>query len=137
MKSRVRYPMIPSQRIRFLLSIDELARIRAKAMRFGVWFKVLSRGERALIDLTLRIVKRVRSFVLAKALASVVKKLLDAMESSVLSLMATVGRDLAIKVSRLAVRWGNSEALKWAEDPGFIQYLTITEMNTPGIWRNV
>ena len=123
--------------IQFSLSINELARIRAKAMRFGIWFKVLSRAERALIDLTLRIVKKVRSLVLAKALASVVKKLLDAMESSVVSFMGMVGRDLAKKVSGLAVKWGNSEALKWAEDPGFIQYLTITEMNTPSVWRNV
>jgi len=129
--------MILSQGIQFSLSIDELARIRAKAMRFGVWFKVLSRAERALIDLTVRIVERVRSSVLAKALASVVKKLLDAMESRVVSLMRTVGRDLARKVSELALRWGNSEASKWAEDPGFIQYLTITEMNTPSIWHNV
>jgi len=106
-------------------------------MRLGIWFRVLSRAERALIDLTLRIVKRVRSFVLAKALASAVKKLLDAMESRVVSLMWTVGTDLAKKVSGLAVRWGNCEALKWAKDPVFIQYLTITEMNIPSIWRNV
>ena len=127
--------MALSKRVLFSLSINELARIRAKATRSGIWFKVLNRAERALIDLTLRIVKRVRSFALAKALASVVKKLLDPTESRVVSLMRTVGRDLARKVAELAVRWGNSEASRWAEDPRFMQYLTITEMNTSSIWR--
>ena len=129
--------MVSFQNFQFSLNIDELARIRAKAMRFGVWFRVLSRAERALIDLTIRIVKRVRSSVLAKALASIVRKLLDAMENRAVSFMRTVGCDLAKKVSEWAVKWGNSEASKWAEDPGFIRYLTITVMYTPSIWRNV
>ena len=57
------------------LSREELIRIRAKAIRRGVWFRMLTKSERAQVDLTIRVVQKVRSFLLARVLASLVKKL--------------------------------------------------------------
>jgi len=108
-----------------------LTKIKTKAMRRGIWFKVLTRAERAQMDLTMRIVRRIRSSILAKVVTSIVKKLLDAMESKVARLMREVGHALVRKLSRIAQNWGNKSAHQWATDPGFIQYLTINYINTP------
>lgn len=117
------------------LGKGELSKIRAKAMRRGIWFRVLTRAERGQMELTMKIVERIRSFILAKVVTSIVKKLLDAMESRVVRLMREVGRPLARRLSMIAQELGNKLAGQWAADPGFIQYLTISHMNTPAAYR--
>jgi hypothetical protein len=117
------------------LKKDELANIRAKAMRRGVWFRVLTRGERAQVDLTMKFVKRIRSFFLAKVLTNILEKLVEAMERRVARLTKEVGSALAQKLSGIAQNWGNKAARKWASDPGFLRYLTINYMNTPASFR--
>ncbi|MFQ6127105.1 MAG: hypothetical protein ACE5R6_21220 [Candidatus Heimdallarchaeota archaeon] len=120
---------------RIPLGRDELIRVRTRALRRGVWFSALTKGERAMMDLTIRVVERVRSHLLAKVLTSVVKKLMDAMEGGVARLMRTVGRSLARRLSGIARAWGNKSAVRWAEEPGFIQYLSIMHMNTPAAFK--
>jgi len=126
---------IHSERTSIPLTKDELTKIKVRAIRRGVWFRVLSRVERASIDLTIKIVKKVRSLLLARVLASIVKKLLDAMESKVARLMREIGQALAKKLTRIAQNWGNKLANQWVTDPGFVQYLTINYMNTPAMFK--
>ena len=122
--------------VRVPLQRDELTRLRAKALRRGIWFKALTRIERALIDLTIRVVERVQSVLLAKLLASVVRKLLAAMEGEVTRLTRTMGRSLAQKLGEIARNWGNESASRWSNDEGFVRYLTITYLNTPAMFRS-
>ena len=117
------------------LSRSELVRLRVKARRRGVWFRVLSRVERGLMDLSIKVVERVRSLVLARSLISLVEKLLDAMESEVTRLMRTVGRSLALKLSEIAQGWRNKSARLWAADLGFIQYLAVMQKNLSPVFR--
>jgi len=120
---------------RIPLTRGELAKIKSKAIRRGVWFKVLSGAERAYMGLAMRVVERVRSFLLAKVLTSILKKLLSAMESWVARLIGEVGRSLAQKLSRIAQKWGNKPAVQWADDHGFMQYLAVNYMSTPEMFR--
>lgn len=120
---------------RIQLGRDELIRVRTRALRRGVWFRALTGAERAVVGLTIRVVERVRSHLLAKVLTSVVKKLLDATEGEVARLMRTVGRSLARRLSGIARGWGNKSAVRWTEEPGFIQYLSIIHMNTPAPFK--
>lgn len=110
---------------------EALARLRLKTLRCGVWFKELSRDERMFMKLVIRVTSKVRSFLLAKLLSRIVKKLLDALEGEVARLMRTVGRSLAQKLSEIAQGWGNRSAARWPEDLGFVQYLTIMSLNRP------
>ncbi|MGD0977555.1 MAG: hypothetical protein ABR962_00270 [Candidatus Bathyarchaeia archaeon] len=110
------------------LRLDELVKVRLLALRRRVFFRVLNRVERGLIYLAPKVTISVRSTVLANALRSIVEKLLDAMESKVERQMRRIGVPLAQKISRIAQDWGNKTAHEWANDPGFIQYLTITTM---------
>lgn len=113
---------------RFEIRLDELAKVRLLAIRRHVFFRVLNRVERGMVYLASKVTKSVRSRVLADALRSIMEKLLDAMESKVEQQMRQVGVPLAKKISRIAQGWGNRNAQKWIEDPGFIQYLTIMTM---------
>ena len=109
----------------------DIVRVRARAVRRGVWFRALTRTERACVDLAIMVVERVRSRLLGKVLFSVLKKLEETIESQVGCLMREVGGNLAKKLSKIARAWGNESAVTWAEDSGFKRYLTVTYMNAP------
>lgn len=116
------------------LTRSELAKLRVRALRRGIWFRVLSRVERGLMDLAIKVVERVRSLVLARSLINVIEKLVGSMESEVARLMKTVGRSLAEKLGEIAYGWGNKTARLWAVDLSFVQYLAVMQMNSSPIF---
>ena len=113
-----------------MFSRGELILIKQRALRKGAWFRVLNRTERAIISLTIRCVNEVRSSNLAEILRPIVDRLVDAMKSKVERLTETIGRELALNLSRIAKGWKCAPAVAWDSDPGFVQYLAITHMNT-------
>jgi hypothetical protein len=117
------------------ISVGRLVEARRSALRCGVWFRVLNRIERGILDLTVRCVDRIRSARLAKVVTAILIKLKLAMESAVERLVRVVGRSLAQKVSSIALSWGNVSASQWAEDPLFARYLAITQMNTHRLFQ--
>jgi len=114
---------------------DLLVSIRRVAVRRRVWFRVLDRCERGVVSLTIRCVERIRSVKLAGIVKAIVDKLREAVRSRVERLMETVGSSLAQRLSGVAVRWGNKSASRWADDRGFIQFLTINYVNVPGLYK--
>jgi hypothetical protein len=110
------------------LTREALTKLRLKALRRGAWFRDLKHSERRLLNLTIRVVEKVRSFLLAKIVSRLVCKLCEAMESKVFRLMRTEGRILAEKISKIGETWGNRAAKSWAKDSGFMQYLTVTNL---------
>jgi len=112
------------------LSRPYLSAIRVRAIRRGLWWRVLSRVERATVDLTIRVVDCVRSRLLSEILMKIVGKLEEALNAVEL-MVARVGRPLALKLSRLAVGWGYTEAESWASDSTFVRYLAVTALNSP------
>jgi hypothetical protein len=116
---------------RTVLTRSEILKVKTRALRRGVWFRVLTRTERACVDLAALVVERVRSWLLRKVLASIIAKLEEVMESRVQRLTRQVGDSLAKKISEIALKWGHKSAVKWAEDSGFKRFLTITYMNLP------
>jgi hypothetical protein len=112
------------------LTREALTKLRLKAVRRGVWFRDLKQNERKLLSLTIRVVQRVHSFILAKLVSRIVGKLCEAMESRVYRLMRTEGRRMAERLSKIGQVWGNRAARSWAEDRGFMQYLTVTNLSS-------
>jgi len=116
--------------VSFPLTRGALTKLRLKAVRRGCWFRDLKCGERKLLELTIGVVERVRSFILAKLVSRIVSKLCEAMESRIFHLMRTKGRSLAERISKIAEAWGNRAAKFWANDRGFIQYLTVSNLSS-------
>ena len=116
-----------------------LLRLMRRAQRAEFYLKCLNFGEYMFLKLVVKLIDEVRSFTLARALAPIIKKLLEAFKATrelmikvlgeVNYLMREAGRALAEKVARIAQSWGNRAAQKWSRDEGFIRYLTI--MNLP------
>lgn len=119
----------------FTLGKQKLRKLKLQAVRRGVWFRGLSRVDRALVDLTIKVVDGVRSFTLAKALLSVIEKLEDAFESRVLRILKEVGFPLARKLSLFAQKWGNNLAQDWMRDVSFAKFLAIMHINSPGVFK--
>ena len=92
--------------------------LRTRALRRGVWYRVLSRIERGLVDLTIRWADRVRSGRLARVLVEILEKLVRALESRMVRAMGS-GRMLALRLSEMAVAWGSMSAYQWRFDEGF------------------
>jgi len=118
-----------------------LAKLKIKAQRLRVWFRRLKKDERRLMDLVIVVVERVQSSLLARVLTPIVKRLLEAMGGAQAVLKVLMGEvaykmmkdglRLARKICRIALDWGNKSAAKWLLDTGFIQYLTIMDLNKP------
>ena len=114
----------------FPLTRESLAKLRLKAVRRGCWFRDLKQNERMLLDLTIRVVDKVRSFMLAKIVSRLVSRLCEAMESRIFRRIRTEGRILAENLSEIAQAWGYRAAKSWATDTGFMQYLTINRLGS-------
>jgi len=98
-------------------------------MRAGVWFRTLSRIDRVLIDLTIKVADSIRSYSLAKCVLSVTRKLGGLLESRLARSIREVGFPLACKHSLFAQNWGNVTAAEWARDAGFARYLAVMHFN--------
>lgn len=114
---------------------EKLLRLKLKALRRGVWFKVLSPIDRALVNLTVRVVEEVRSAALAERIRNIVGKLENALESKVLHALKTVGIRLARRLSSLAQKWGNPKAQSWADDLSYAKFLAIIHLNDSPLFK--
>jgi len=113
-----------------MLVREELILIKLKSLRKRVWFKALDKFERALINLTIRVVDVVRSEKLAKVLSNAVEKLKEATKS-LLEKARELGRSLAEKSSKIAQAWGNLGARSWTGDEFYAIYLGLSALNKP------
>ena len=116
----------------FSLTRESLAKLKHRARRRGVWFSGLKQSERTLLDLTIKVVQRVRSFMLAKVVSGLVSRLIQAMESKVARLIRREGKQMALRLSEVAVRLGHRAAWAWRDDVGFMQYLVISKLGVNG-----
>ncbi len=101
-----------------------LAGLRLRALRRRVWYGALDRIERGLVDLTIRYVDQVKSNKLQQVLVEILEKLAQAMKHGMARVLR-VGRELALRASKLAVDWGNQQAYVWRYDESFWQALEI------------
>jgi hypothetical protein len=112
----------------FPLTRAGLAKLKQRAWRRGCWFRDLKRKERMLLDFTIRVVEKVRSFSLARLVSGIVGKLCEVMESRVYRLVRSEGCVMAERLSRIAQCWGYRAAKSWINDRGFMQFLVVNSL---------
>jgi len=113
----------------------DLVRIKQKGIHRRVWFKVLDKVERAIVDLAIQCVERVYSVKLEEIIEGIIERLENAFVDDFSELAERIGRPLAKKLSRIASRWGNVSASEWARERAFLKYLTMLHLNTPAVFR--
>jgi len=108
---------------------NNLLWLKLKARRSGIWFKVLSRLDRKLLDLTIKVADKVRSPRLMRELLAVARKVESALESRFSKAIYETGFPLAHKLGLLAKKWGNPFAESWGSDISFARFLAIIQLN--------
>jgi hypothetical protein len=114
-------------------SLEKLKRL---SIRSRAWFRVLDWKQRRFMDIVIKTVDRIRSPLLLKVLAPLVRRLLEAIggdaRTGTLILMGKgafdMMRGVAEKIVAVAQKWGNKSAKEWL-DEGFLKYLVV--MNLP------
>ena len=114
------------------LTREALVKFRLKDRQGGAWFRDLKQSERKLLDLTIRVVERVRSFILAKLVSRIVGKLCEVMESRVYCLISSEGRCMAENLSKFAQAWGYRGVKSWVKDRAFMQFLVVCSLGVLG-----
>lgn len=112
-----------------LMTSEWLESVRRRALRKRVWFKVLNKLERGLVNLTIRCVNDVKSPRLALIIGRLVCKILKACRSRFVMRVMETGYDLAGEISRIAVSWGYDQASCWMRDKAFIRCLGVNAAN--------
>lgn len=108
------------------LDKKKLINLKTIAIRSGAWFKTLRRIDRALIDLTIKVVGRIKSTRLAKSILSLTRKLEETLKINGFSgRLRELGLPLAQKISSIAQKLGNVSAVDWAFDSSFAVFLTV------------
>ena len=105
-------------------------KVKARALRRRVWFKVTSRLERGIVDLAIRCVERIRSPVLTRIISEIVRRISMTMGNGFLETANRLGSAIAEKVCGIAERWGNENASSWKCDSSFITFLGINAVNS-------
>ncbi len=110
-----------------------LFKLKLRAVRSGVWFKVVSSIDRALMNAVLQVVNDgVRSLYLARAMSSVVTMLNDMLRNQARQTVNAVGFQLARKLGQIALGWGNASAIGWLHDVSFASFLGVMHANDCG-----
>ena len=113
-----------------LTTKQDLVKIRSRSLRTRIWFRALSKVERAIVDLTIKCVEKIRSNILARTISTIVSKLLESLEEGFIKRAERVGCKIAEKLCTLGERWGNKSCSTWKCDKCFIKFLGVNVLNT-------
>ena len=113
-----------------MTSRQDLVRIKSRALRTKVWFRALSKVERAIVDLTIKCVEKIRSSVLAGTISAIVGKVLQFLEEDFMTRAERVGHELVQRLCAIGEGWGNRTCATWKCDMCFIKFLGVNALNT-------
>lgn len=110
-----------------------VARTVKKAKRQNIWRRVSSLG-RSFIGLCLSLPIQFRGASFLRALAKILSEIQLLMNSTYRNWVH--GREIAYRLSEVAYRWGNKDALNWRYDRDFTIYcgLFLYTRKTLGVW---
>ena len=114
--------------------MDSLRAARSMALRKRIWYRVLDRVERGIVDLTIRFVDSVKSRILAGQLDNILAKLMDAAKSAFTRYVEGYGVAKMREVVCTAIGLGSEAAVGWLS-PGFAMWFALNDMHNPVGWR--
>lgn len=118
-----------------VLSKEFLREVRYKALRKRVWYKALDRIERGMVNLTISVVERVKSYTLASELTKILDKLREAMKSAFIRHCESYGRKKLIEVVGIALSFGSTDAKDWHGDESMVRLLALNNFYDPVGWK--
>ena len=105
-----------------------------RALRRRVLYTALDREERSILYLAMKAFDEIRNADVGTIIVKILAKLKEALESPFVRKMETYGIEKSRIITKIAVEWGHSTAGEWANEVGFVRYLTALELNSPSGW---
>jgi hypothetical protein len=102
-------------------------------MRKHVWYRVLDKVEREIVNLTISIIDEVRSFTLSQTLHGILDKVRDASKTAFMRTVESYGVCRAVKSIEQARRFGYI-VKGWLDDEAFPRLLALNHMYNPSGW---
>jgi len=115
-------------------SVDHLREVRGLALRKRVWYRALNSLERGIVNLTIKLVDRLKSLRLVETLVEIMLKLEGVLKSEYARHLEAYGYSKMRAVIDAALRLGCSVALSW-EGEVFARLLKLNNMYNPMVWR--
>lgn len=116
------------------MSKEQLREVRSTALRRRVWYKALDGIERGIINLTISVVEGVKSPTLMREISKILVKLQEAFKGAFTRHMEEYGSRKLVDIIKIALSFGNEEALRWGID-SFARLLTVNNYNNPVGWK--
>jgi hypothetical protein len=108
--------------------------VREKALRRRAWYS-LDRIERGIINLTIRLVDRIKSAKLMTEVAKILNKINNALKNPFIMHAKTYGIEKGKLIIKNAIKWENRMVLKWRLRD-FSRFLAFIDYNNPIGWKN-
>lgn len=112
-----------------LTTRKDLLKIKSKALRTNVWFRDLSRVERAIMDLTIKCVDTIRSAMLAGTILKIVNKILQYLGKDFMARAERAGYEITERLCAFGDRWGNKTCTAWKFDKRFVRFQGVNLLN--------
>lgn len=132
----IKYSVEPICLVLSIITPSYLCGVRREALRHRIWYSVLDRVERGIIDLTIRFVDSVKSRALARQIVQILVKLRDAAKSGFTRHVEGFGVEMMWKMVRLAEGFGNRFACDWFSD-SYAAWFAVNDYNNPGGWSGL
>ena len=100
-----------------------------RAVRRKILFSALDHSDRGYLYLAMKAFDEIRDADVGTILVKILAKLKEALKSPFARKMETFGVGKARQLSGVAVEWGYTTAQEWANETGFVKYLTNNELN--------
>lgn len=113
-----------------MLTKQGLMKFKTRARKNGAWYETLSRTERAIVDLTIKCVEKIRSPTLAKTITQIIGKLAKTLQKTFIERAQEIGTEISKRIVEIAHEWGNKNSSEWETDDDFIKFLGVTALNT-------
>ena len=117
-----------------MLGRDFLHDIRRRAMRRGIWYRVLSDLDRGILNLSAVLLDDVRSVTLRVQIVSILAKLRDAFKSPFVRYVEKHGRERLRNVVECAIKFDYRDVESLRGDKGFMEYLMFLDFHQPIGW---
>ena len=110
--------------------------VKKRALRRGIWHKVLDPIEKGILSLASQIVETIHSNILHAQISDIIAKLSDASKNGYQKHLEKYGIIRIKEIQIQAIKFNYYKALEVENDVNFMKYLIFLDYNQPIGWIN-
>ena len=117
-----------------MLTVNYLRQLKRTAMRKRVWYQRCSDLDRGIVNLTIKTLRRVRSYLLSEIIHNIIDDIQAYLQSCFQKHVETFGKTKATELVEQSRKLGIG-GQKWMKEPAFPRFLAMIDYNNPPGWQ--